>query len=119
MPDYTKCCESTLLNHLSSELGEGGASVRFHGIFYEELSHEGELRDSLEHFVACCNEKRDTADGYELCEDRDPATGVITFYVMREDGQSMLEFPVLFMGGDYEDPEQLRALLHTPATLST
>lgn len=119
MPDYTKCCESTLLNHLSAELGEGGASVRFRGVYYEELSRERELRDAMEHYVCRCNAARSTADGYELCEDRDPATGVITFYVMREDGQSMLEFPVLFMGGDYEDPEQLRVLLHTPATLST
>lgn len=112
MPDYTKCCESTLLNHLSATLGEGGASARVRGVYYEEASRELELREALGCYVSLCNTARDTAEGYELCEDCDPTTHVVTFYVMREDGISMLEFPVMFIIWDCETPEQLQLLLH-------
>lgn len=70
------------------------------GAWIQDMSDEEEFRDAMEGFVSVCNANRDTPEGYELCSDQSLTDRKVTYYVMREDGKSMFDFPVLFLDGD-------------------
>lgn len=102
MIDYSKCSKDTLHHHMADTLLRGVMSARYNGVYYEEEEMASQFREQLGVFVAQCNDARTTAEGYELFEDLDPVSGVVTFYVMREDGVSMLDVSVFFVGKDFD-----------------
>lgn len=66
------------------------------GTWVIDRQDEEQFRNALEEFVSVCNCTRETAEGYEVVNDFDTSSGVTTFYVMREDGTAMFDFPILF-----------------------
>ena len=98
--DYSVCNQDALHEHLCSHLPEGALSAEYQGVYYEEAEMEEKFRDELDTFIYECNRARTGSDGYELCEDCDPRIGVVTFYIMREDGMSMAECAVYFIDAD-------------------
>lgn len=100
MVDYSVCDTHTLRDHLSNTMPAGAMTAYFQGVYYEEASVEERFREGVDEFVSACNAARITAEGYERCEDHDPNTGIITFYVMREDGVAMAEISAFFLGED-------------------
>ncbi len=113
MLDYRVCDTNTLERHLCESMPSGSMSAYYGGVYYEEGVTEEKFREEVYAFVLSCNTARETADGYDMCEDLDPMTGVITFYVMREDGQKMAELSVFFLDengvGLHARPQQASA----------
>ena len=100
MVDYSVCNSTSLREHMCSTMPVGSMSAYYLGVFYEEAGTEDNFRACMDVFIAECNGRRTTAEGYERCEDHDPGTGVITFYVMREDGREMAEISAFFLDED-------------------
>lgn len=98
--DYSVCNTENLKAHLCSVLPQGSMSAFYNGVYWEEADSEELFRSSIDTFVHECNLARTAPEWYEVCEDRDPATHVITFYVMREDGEAVAELSVLFLDKD-------------------
>ncbi len=68
----------------------------YHGELLVDAERKEQFTDLLEEFVNTCNAERECPEGYELVHDVDNTCRYV-FYVMREDGEAMVELPVIFL----------------------
>lgn len=93
---YAKCDIVAFEVHMIEMQQDPLVEKNYESGVYSCLVDESLFREKFDELVSVWNYYRETADGYDLCEDYDPITGVTTLYVMSEDGHVEFSVPVLF-----------------------